>query len=344
MTAVRFPAALRPGDRLGVTSPSAGVPAALLPRLDVALGVLRDRGYDVVVGSCMDGEGVVSAPAAERGAELMAMLLDPSIRAVVPPWGGDLAVEVLPHLDLDALRAAEPTWLVGYSDTSTVLLALTVTTGLATLHGQNLMDTPYRVPPPLLSWLDVVAVGAGAGIAQGPSARHRAVGHDPWEDDPTFSEYTLDTPGTWRRLDPGAGDLRVGGRLAGGCVETVSILAGTPYGDLVVFAREYAPEGLLLYVEASDDVATDIARHLWRMRLAGWFDVANAVLVARTGAPDAPGFTQEDAVRSALAGIDVPVVMDVDCGHLPPHLALVNGALAEVTMDGDGARLVQRLA
>ena len=135
--------------------------------------------------------------------------------------------------------------------------------------------------------------------------------------------------------------MRATGRLLGGCIETVSILAGTPYGDVPAFAREHAPEGLLLYVEASGDVALDIARDLWRMRLAGWFDVATAVLVGRTSAPDSPGFTQDDAVRSALDGLDVPVVLDVDCGHVPPHLALVNGALAELEVDGATARLTQ---
>ncbi len=101
----------------------------------------------------------------------------------------------------------------------------------------------------------------------------------------------------------------------------VSILAGTPYGDLSTFAAEHAPEGLMVYVEASGDTALDFARDLWRLRLAGWFDRANAVPVGRTRAPDAAGFSRVDAVRSELAGIDIPVVLDVDCGHVPPpHL------------------------
>lgn len=62
----------------------------------------------------------------------------------------------------DSLRRAEPTWVVGYSDISTLLLPLTTLTGTATVYGQNLMDTAYRVPPPLLSWLDVVTQGAPA--------------------------------------------------------------------------------------------------------------------------------------------------------------------------------------
>ena len=39
--------------------------------------------------------------------------------AVVPPWGGELAIDLLDQLDWDALAAAEPTWLVGWSDICT---------------------------------------------------------------------------------------------------------------------------------------------------------------------------------------------------------------------------------
>ena len=344
---VRYPRPLQPGDVVGVTAPSSGVEDALRPRLEVAADVLRGRGLEVRLGRCLQDRGVASAPAPERAAELQDMLLDPAVRAVVPPWGGELAVEVLPLLDWDALAAAEPTWLVGYSDISTLALALTTRLGWASVHGQNLMDTPYRVPAPLLPWLDVVTAPAGARLEQGPSERHRSSGWDDWAADPHVAERTYDRPGTWELLDPGAGPVRARGRLLGGCVETTSILAGTAYGDVPAFAAAHAGgDGLLLHLEAGGDGATDIARDLWRMRLAGWFDVAAAVLVGRTSAPDADGFTQLDAVRSALAGLDVPVVTGVDCGHPPPQLALVEGALAEVVVDPAAGerRLVQTLA
>ncbi|MEV5269466.1 LD-carboxypeptidase, partial [Streptomyces werraensis] len=103
---VRYPSPLRPGDRVGVTSPSSGVPEALRARLEVAVRDIRARGYEVVVGKCMDGSGHVSAPAADRASELMAMLTDPTVKAVVPPWGGETAIDLIPLLDWDRLREA----------------------------------------------------------------------------------------------------------------------------------------------------------------------------------------------------------------------------------------------
>ena len=105
----------------------------------------------------MDGTGITAGPAADRAAELTAMLCDPTIRCVVPPWGGETAIDLVDLLDWDALAAAEPTWLVGFSDLSTILVPITTRLGWATVHGDNLADTPYAAPEGLLSWLDVVA-------------------------------------------------------------------------------------------------------------------------------------------------------------------------------------------
>ncbi len=340
---VRYPAPLRPGDRVGVTSPSSGVDDSMRERLRVATKVVEARGYEVVVGRCMDGTGHVSAPVAERAAELMGMLTDPGIRAVVPPWGGETAIDLLPLLDWDALREAEPTWVVGFSDISTILTPLTLLTGAATVHGNNLMDTPFRTPDGLLSWLDIVAMEAGATFTQTPPNRHRAGGWVDYRTFPEVSELTLDAAGRWTRLD-GDGAVDVEGRLVGGCIETMCNLAGTPFGDVASFAREAAPEGLVVYVEAAEDDAATICRNLHGMRLAGFFTGANAVLVGRTSAPGIDSLTQHEAVLDALGGLGVPIIADVECGHVPPYLPIVNGAVGRVEYDAGRSRLTQTLA
>ena len=134
-----------------MTSPSAGVEGAAAGRIDFAWVAARGRVRDVVVGRLMDGAGITAGPAADRAAELTAMLCDPTIRCVIPPWGGETAIDLVDLLDWDALAAAEPTWLVGFSDLSTLLVPLTTRLGWATVHGDNLADTPYRAPDGLLS-------------------------------------------------------------------------------------------------------------------------------------------------------------------------------------------------
>ena len=143
---MRFARPLQPGDRIGVTAPSSGIQPGMLARLDVAVKSLEARGYDVVLGECLGTPSVVSAPKEQRAAELTAMLADPAIRAVVPPWGGELAIDLLDRIGWESLAAAEPTWLVGFSDITTLLMPVSLRLGWATLHGANLMDSAVRRP------------------------------------------------------------------------------------------------------------------------------------------------------------------------------------------------------
>ncbi len=270
------------------------------------------------------------------------MLTDPMIRAVVPPWGGETAIDVLALLDWEAIADAEPTWIVGYSDIATVITPLTLRAGIATVHGNNLMDTPYRPSDGLLSWLDIAAMPVGSTFSQFPPGRYRKESHIDFATHPGASELTLDAEGGWKRLDAD-GDLHVRGRLIGGCIETISPIAGSPFGDVSRFVADHAPEGTMVYVEAAEANAFTIARALHGMRLAGFFTGANAVLVGRSTAPDDDTLSQHEAVLDALGSLDVPIIADVDCGHVAPFMPLVNGAHAEVRLLGGNAELTQSL-
>lgn len=346
MPTIRYPRPLRAGDRVGVTSPSAGINRDVEARLDFTVDWLRAHDFEVVLGDCLHSEEIVSAPAKDRAQELTEMLLDPEIQAVVPPWGGELAIEILPHLDFEQLAGAEPTWVVGYSDISTVLAPLTTLTGVATLHGQNLMDTPNELPGEVSHWTGALATPTGGTLAQRATRMHSSPFAPFWyRARPTRTNYSLDEPGSWRVLQPDdTTPLDLSGRLIGGCIDVLGPLAGTDYLNISSFAERYAADdGLIVYLEVSDAHALDAARHLWGMRLAGAFDHANAILIGRTVAADSDGFTQEDAVRNALGDLDVPIVLDVDCGHVYPQLSLINGAFAQLRIDDSDQSITQTL-
>ncbi len=338
MTAIRMPAPLRPGDRIGVTAPSAGASGDGLRRVQFAIEWLRGRGYDVVVGECLVSDRWVSAPKELRGAELTAMLCDRSIRAVLPPWGGVTAIDILDQLDYAAIAAAEPGWVVGYSDSSTWMTPLLLRTGLASIHGDNLADTPYIAPDGLVHWLDVAS--APTSVTQRDSGL--VADWRRFEEDATATEWKRVGTGSWSLH--GAESLDVTGRLVGGCIETTAALAGSPYGDIRAFGAEHGP--LVVYLEASDEEAFNICRYLHQLRYAGWFDHAVTVLIGRTPAPDSTvegGMTQREAALDALGGLDLPIVFDLEIGHVPPHLPLVNGALARVVVDGNRREIVQTM-
>lgn len=290
----------------------------------------------------MDGATHVSAPVEQRAAEFMSMLLDARIQAIIPSWGGVSAIDLIPHLDFEALAAAEPTWVIGYSDISTLLTPITLRTGMATLHGGNLLDTPYEVPEALMSWIDIALLPAGSTFRQASPGVYRVNNWDDWESTPDVTKHSWNGTGAWLRLDRGQATINATGRLVGGCIETLINLAGTPYLDTLPLLGN-ADKGLIVYVEASGADATTICRHLHGMRLAGFFDGAQAILVGRTGAPDSPTLTQAEAVHDALGTLDVPIIGNVECGHVPPHLPIVNGALGHLVFNDQEQYLEQTL-
>lgn len=320
-------------------APSMGVPEELHERLRAAVASLTGQGLDVHVRDHATTGGLVPASAADRVQDLHTSFR--SGDAVLPPWGGELAIELLDGIDWAALADAR-TWFVGWSDISTLLLPLTTLTGLATMHGANLMDEPWDLPTECHRWTDVASMAAGSSFQQRSAPRRRSRPWAAWSEEPLDRDRAYETLTRWRAID-GRSDLSISGRLIGGCLETVSLLAGTPYGDVPRFALEHAPEGTLVYLEAAGSDAIGVLRMLRSLRLAGWFDAAKGILIGRTNSPDTPDLSQEVAVRRALGDIDVPVVLDFDTGHQPPQMPLVNGALADVTLVNGQGSITQHL-
>lgn len=341
---LRFPRPLRPGDTIAITAPSSGVEPGALPRLELVLDHWRTRGFNLVEGDCLRGQHHdASAPAAQRAAELMRFLTDPTIAAVLPPWGGERAIELLPLLDFDALRARQPKWLLGFSDVSTLQMPLALCAGWAGAHGSNLMDlAPSQTEPLVNGVFDVLAHNGATPIVQRASSRYQ-VQWIPFETD-TNAPLNQTEPTRWRRLDGHDEPLTVKGRLIGGCLDTVSRLAGTRFGDVPAFVRASGEDRVLLYLENCEQSPCEMLRTFCSLRLHGWFDGLAGVLLGRSAAPevtDAKRLNHAQATVDALGDLPCPVLTDLDIGHRQPQLTLVNGALATCHVEAGSGWLSQ---
>ena len=106
------------------------------------------------------------------------------------------------------------------------------------------------------------------------------------------------------------------------------------------FAEAAGADGTLLYLENAEMAPCNLARALLGLRFSGWFDSVSGVLIGRNagfGSVQSDDLSYVDALQSVLGNIDCPVIYDMDIGHVPPQLSLVNGALAQVELrDGHG--------
>jgi muramoyltetrapeptide carboxypeptidase len=341
----KFPKPLRPGDLIVVTAPSSGVTGGALLRLDLVLSHLRHLGYRVIEGQCLRSEHKdATAPKQARAEELWRFLNDPNVAAIFPPWGGELASEILELIDFEQLRGVSPKWLLGYSDISTIHLPLTLIAGWATAHGSNMMDlAPTQTDPLTSAVLQVLASDFSQPVVQASSTMFQKQ----WIDFAVQADAPLNlTEKTcWKRLDGATSSLHLEGHLIGGCLDTIAGLAGTQYGDVPSFIQRAGSRGAIVYLENVEMSPTGLVRALLSLRRHGWFDGLAGVLMGRNAAPepaspDNLGYVE--ALQAVLADLPCPVVYDVDIGHQPPQFTLINGALASLTFENCGGLITQR--
>jgi muramoyltetrapeptide carboxypeptidase LdcA involved in peptidoglycan recycling len=294
-------------------------------RLDAAIEVLLTRGLRVSEGANLRSQVKgASASAEDRAAELARVLAEPSIAAVAPPWGGERAIEILRLMDFEGLARSEPKWLIGFSDISTIQVPLLLRSGWASLHCPNLMQLPAPEFDTVSARVfDAWGLGSGGCFSQNPSRASRS----------------------WR-LDGGTSAVRFSGRLIGGCLDSISRLAGTEFGTVTDFARSHSADGTVVFLENAELKPFELARALHGLRLAGWFEGASGVLIGRdAGASSAAGseFDARDALLGALGDLPCPVIAHVDIGHVGPQWSLVQGAIARVDWRDGSCSIEQEL-
>ncbi|MEQ6290008.1 S66 peptidase family protein [Vogesella sp. GCM10023246] len=324
---IRFPAPLQPGDRVAVCAVSSGVPEVLQGRLDASLQALRAAGFQVLEGATLRRQQHgASGSAAERLTDLNRFLYDPTVRAILPPWGGELALQLLAGIDFPHLATLAPKWLCGFSDVSTLTVPLTLRAGWATLHSPNVFDLsePARQQEMQALWH---SWRYGLPPLQQAATRFWRFG------DPGVTENS-------RVRVLGGGSSVIEGRLLGGCLDVLSRLVGTPYFDLAAFKQQPT----ILYLENAELAPYELLRALSGMRLAGVMDGLAGLVLGRSSGPALAadgGLGYQDAVQQALAGLHCPVVLDADIGHVPPQWCLLNGAWARLEVRAGTALLQQ---
>lgn len=284
---------LKMGATIGVTAPSSGVPTGLHKLVTLACSRLEKEGYQTSCGETVWTQSKAkSAPAVKRAAEFNAMMANNEIDIIIPPWGGELLFEILEHIDYENIKNK---WVLGYSDTSMLLLAITLKTGIATAHGTNLIDLRGEFSDATTAmWQSVLATKKGESVLQHSSEKFQKE----WQhDNPTSCVFHLTEPTSWKTISNRREKLN--GRVLGGCIDIIRHLIGTPYGDVQNFRKQHLQgEPLIWYFENCDMTTTDLRRTLVQMKLAGWFDHCSGLMFGRSPANmPVENYTVEDVYQ-----------------------------------------------
>jgi muramoyltetrapeptide carboxypeptidase len=190
------PAALRPGDVVGIVAPASNIKRELL---EAGCEALRQMGYKpFYLDSILEQDLYFAGSLDRRARELEEMFQRDDVRGIICARGGYGANYLLPKIN-PAIVAAHPKIFVGYSDITSLLTWFSDATGLVTFHG------------PMVTKDFALADGVDVGSWQA------AVGGD--------SNWSIDSSSGASGLIQGAAD----GVLYGGCLSMLAASLGTPY-------------------------------------------------------------------------------------------------------------------
>lgn len=342
---MRKPVRLQPGSTVAAITLSWGG-AALFPHRYEAGKAQLEAAFDVCVvptrHALKDAAWIARNPQA-RADDLMEAFADPSIHAVFSMIGGEDSIRILPHIDLDVLRA-NPKIFMGYSDTTITHFACWKA-GLVSFYGPSIMAGfaengglfPYMVDSVRRTLCSPAPIGELK-----PNHDGWTVEFLDWGDrvNQTRSR-TLNPAAPWHWLQ-GSGVRR--GRLLGGCIEVLDWLRGTDYFPPLVDWQD-----AILFLETSEEAPspTQVTRMLRSLAAAGVLQNLAGILVGRPGgAVPIEQFGAYDeaviqVVRDELGLRDLPVVTRMDFGHTDPMLVLPYGIETEIDCDARRITLLE---
>jgi len=320
------PLALEPGSTIGIFTPSSPAHVDVRDKYLYGLEVLKHMGFDVIEGSLTQSQqiqGYRSGTPQARAAEFMELIRNPKVRGLISTIGGANSSSMIPYLDFDEIRATRKV-ICGYSDVTSLHLAIIAHAGLSTFYGPAVMPSfgewPDILPETKESFLQAVQTHRKGTRTLSPPKRwsdHLRFAPGQWKSEPRLFR---DNRG-WRALNPGSATAPI--IVAN--LNTLMTSAGTDYfPDL---------QGKILLVEEMNAPLAGEERNLRHLERLGVFNVIRGLIVGKPEVydqEDAP-FDYDDLIVEIVGPRSYPIVTQFDCGHTNPMLTLAE--LTEIRLE-----------
>ena len=290
-------APINTGAAVSVVSPAS---FAIPERVERGLERLRHLGYRPHLGSNTQARGPLffAGSPEERIEDLHAAFQNPETDFIAAVRGGYGSNYLLEKADLELVRQ-NPKAFFGYSDMTGLQCHLLDQIGLPVFHGPMVAADFY--------------LDAGVHLASFHSA---LAGHP----------YTVGEAEGLRTLKPGSAR----GTLYGGCLSILTAMIGTPW--------EPNTEDKLLFLEDVGAKPYQVDRMLWHLRAAGKLNGVRGIIFGEMLDCVSPGASEdllEDAILSALGGLDIPIAFGLRSGHVSrQNVTLIFGVEAELLAGG----------
>lgn len=325
---MRYPEHLKLGDTIGICAPSSGtIEPEKIQKLELAIKKLKTMGYKVIeTQSVRKDEQGRSAPAKIRAKEFMELWNNQEVKLIIYAGGGDFLMEMLEEIDFEALKRSTPKWTQGFSDITHLSFLLNTICDIPSMYCENIKD--YGMTPLYRNLMDALTLETGEEIKQTSFEKYQVEKED--NEDGT---YNLTTPVKWKNISTHE-KIVMEGRALGGCIDCVDTLIGTKFDKVKEYIEKYKEDGTIWFLEAYEMNTPLLQRILWKMKHAGYFEHCNGIIFGRPYIMrEDYDLTQDQAILDAIGDLKIPIITEADIGHVPPQLAIVQGAILKITSE-----------
>lgn len=322
-----FPEKLKIGDTIGICAPSDGIiEPEKIEKLNIAIENLKQIGYKVIeTKSVRKSEMGKSTTAKERAKEFMELWQKEEVKLIIYASGGDFLMEMLSELDFETIRNSKPKWTQGFSDITHLSFLLNIICDVPSMYCENVKE--YAMKPLYRNLLDSIKLVSGENIIQNSFDKYIDVN----DEENTDYTYKLTKETKWKNIT-GQSEIIIQGRAIGGCLDCIDTIIGTKFDKVREYIKKYKNDGILWFLECYEMNTPQLQRILWKMKYAGYFENCKGIIFGRSNIMrEDYGLTFSQAILDELGNLEIPIITEADIGHVPPQLAIMQGAVLKIT-------------
>ena len=302
-----YPSFLREKDCIGVPAPSdTAKDSKKVNKYKHSIKYFEDNGYKLKLSkNLFKSERARSADAKTRGKELN---------------------EMFKSKDVDFILIKEnPKFVAGFSDPTGILFPITTKYDIATIYGSNF--GPFGMEKFSRSHYDFLDLITGKKfdfksypLYENERAK-QVTGLEP---------YNLKKRVKWKTLNDK--DIKIEGRIIGGCFDLVNELIGTKYDGMQQFNEKYKDDGIIWFFDNCELSLEETIRGLWKMTDFNYFKYCKGVVFGRFGVENSyVGYDVKTCLEdSILKELNIPVIYDADISHKAETLPILIGSIATI--------------
>ena len=333
-----YPKFIKEKEQISIPAPSAGARDELdKKRYKNAKEKLEKLGYKIKLSkNILKNKNGRSETYYERAKEFNEMIEDES-RLILCATGGEFLSEILPYIKFDKI-VKNPKWVEGFSDPTGILYTITTKYDIATIYGDNFktfgMEKYHKSLEDNLEIIKGNIVEQESFELYEGERKERITG---------LEGYNLTNKVEWKEIKNR--EIKIKGRVIAGCLDIITLLAGTKYDGSKEFNEKYKEDGIIWIFDNCGLSKEQLILEMWKLNELEYFKYTKLIIFGRNGIETSYlDYDMKTAIEdSVLSKLNIPIIYDADISHKGPSMTIINGSIIEVETKNKRAKIRMEL-